>query len=160
MHLLFNPVLCGKRGALVSDVPAVLWHGIRGAFQYCILCPSHMHTCPCLRYVLITVTFPAVSLVFVNLSKVEFIWSPGRMTFSACMVVDVHLVHNWWSLSVSDLVPGDFIHVLGDAHVYKNHVDPLQEQLRNVPKPFPVGYQGLLSTKVHPLLNINFVSRV
>lgn len=41
---------------------------------------------------------------------------------------------------VSDLVPGDFIHVLGDAHVYKNHVEPLQEQLRNVPKPFPVSY--------------------
>jgi hypothetical protein len=28
--------------------------------------------------------------------------------------------------------------VLGDAHVYKNHVEPLQEQLQNIPKPFPV----------------------
>jgi dihydrofolate reductase/thymidylate synthase len=37
-----------------------------------------------------------------------------------------------------DLVPGDFIHVLGDAHVYKNHVEPLQAQLKNTPKPFPV----------------------
>ncbi|XP_048601112.1 bifunctional dihydrofolate reductase-thymidylate synthase 2-like isoform X3 [Brassica napus] len=39
---------------------------------------------------------------------------------------------------VCDLVPGDFIHVIGDAHVYKNHVRPLQEQLENPPKPFPV----------------------
>ncbi|KAG7579338.1 Dihydrofolate reductase-like domain superfamily [Arabidopsis thaliana x Arabidopsis arenosa] len=39
---------------------------------------------------------------------------------------------------VCDLVPGDFIHVLGDAHVYKTHVRPLQEQLLNPPKPFPV----------------------
>jgi dihydrofolate reductase/thymidylate synthase len=39
---------------------------------------------------------------------------------------------------VCDLVPGDFIHVLGDAHVYKTHVRPLQEQLLNLPKPFPV----------------------
>ncbi|CAM6020824.1 unnamed protein product [Sphagnum balticum] len=39
---------------------------------------------------------------------------------------------------VCDLVPGDFIHVLGDAHVYKNHVEPLQAQLKNTPKPFPV----------------------
>lgn len=38
---------------------------------------------------------------------------------------------------VCDLVPGDLVHVLGDAHVYKNHVEPLQEQLKNVPKPFP-----------------------
>ncbi|KAL1324193.1 hypothetical protein HN51_034365 [Arachis hypogaea] len=39
---------------------------------------------------------------------------------------------------VCDLVPGDFIHVIGDAHVYRNHVRPLQEQLQNHPKPFPI----------------------
>ncbi|KAI9127635.1 hypothetical protein K1719_000628 [Acacia pycnantha] len=39
---------------------------------------------------------------------------------------------------VCDLVPGDFVHVIGDAHVYRNHVRPLQEQLRNLPKPFPI----------------------
>ncbi|WRX15347.1 Thymidylate synthase/dCMP hydroxymethylase domain - like 1 [Theobroma cacao] len=37
-----------------------------------------------------------------------------------------------------DLVPGDFIHVLGDAHVYTNHVRPLQEQLQKLPKPFSI----------------------
>ncbi|XP_057456436.1 bifunctional dihydrofolate reductase-thymidylate synthase-like isoform X2 [Lotus japonicus] len=39
---------------------------------------------------------------------------------------------------VCDLVPGDFIHVIGDAHVYRNHVKPLQEQLQNLPRPFPI----------------------
>ncbi|XP_058091989.1 putative bifunctional dihydrofolate reductase-thymidylate synthase isoform X2 [Magnolia sinica] len=39
---------------------------------------------------------------------------------------------------VCDLIPGDFIHVLGDAHVYRNHVRPLQEQLQKLPKPFPI----------------------
>ncbi|KAL9296399.1 hypothetical protein ACSQ67_022295 [Phaseolus vulgaris] len=39
---------------------------------------------------------------------------------------------------VCDLVPGDFNHVIGDAHVYRNHVRPLQEQLQNQPKPFPI----------------------
>uniref|UniRef100_A0A7N0T8U2 Bifunctional dihydrofolate reductase-thymidylate synthase n=2 Tax=Kalanchoe fedtschenkoi TaxID=63787 RepID=A0A7N0T8U2_KALFE len=39
---------------------------------------------------------------------------------------------------VSDLVPGDFIHLMGDAHVYRTHVRPLQEQLKKHPKPFPV----------------------
>jgi dihydrofolate reductase/thymidylate synthase len=35
------------------------------------------------------------------------------------------------------LLPGDFVHVLGDAHVYANHVGPLREQLRNAPRHFP-----------------------
>ncbi|KAL2642408.1 hypothetical protein R1flu_009995 [Riccia fluitans] len=39
---------------------------------------------------------------------------------------------------ICDLVPGDFIHVLGDAHVYSTHVEPLEQQLKNTPKPFPV----------------------
>ncbi|XP_058087236.1 bifunctional dihydrofolate reductase-thymidylate synthase-like isoform X2 [Magnolia sinica] len=39
---------------------------------------------------------------------------------------------------ICDLIPGDFIHVLGDAHVYRTHVRPLQEQLQKLPKPFPV----------------------
>ncbi|KAF9609484.1 hypothetical protein IFM89_016570 [Coptis chinensis] len=39
---------------------------------------------------------------------------------------------------VCDVVPGDFIHVIGDAHVYKTHVRPLQEQLQRLPKPFPI----------------------
>ncbi|XP_010254750.1 PREDICTED: putative bifunctional dihydrofolate reductase-thymidylate synthase isoform X2 [Nelumbo nucifera] len=39
---------------------------------------------------------------------------------------------------VCDLIPGDFIHVIGDAHVYRTHVRPLQEQLQKLPKPFPI----------------------
>ncbi|GAB2267329.1 Bifunctional dihydrofolate reductase-thymidylate synthase 1 [Dionaea muscipula] len=44
---------------------------------------------------------------------------------------------------VCDLLPGDYIHVIGDAHVYSTHINPLQEQLQNLPKPFPV-------LKIHP----------
>ncbi|GAB2218984.1 hypothetical protein Droror1_Dr00006609 [Drosera rotundifolia] len=36
------------------------------------------------------------------------------------------------------LLPGDCTHVIGDAHVYSTHIKPLQEQLHNLPKPFPV----------------------
>jgi len=38
---------------------------------------------------------------------------------------------------VCGLKCGDFVHVLGDAHVYSNHVGPLQQQLKNHPLPFP-----------------------
>ncbi|KAL3150606.1 hypothetical protein ABBQ32_000413 [Trebouxia sp. C0010 RCD-2024] len=39
---------------------------------------------------------------------------------------------------VCGLQPGDFIHTMGDAHVYANHVEPLKEQLQNSLRPFPV----------------------
>lgn len=38
---------------------------------------------------------------------------------------------------ITNLKPGDFIHTLGDTHVYLNHVEPLKEQLGRTPRPFP-----------------------
>jgi len=38
---------------------------------------------------------------------------------------------------VCGLQPAELIHTLGDAHVYKNHVDPLKVQVTRTPKPFP-----------------------
>eukprot|EP01025_Chloroclados_australasicus_P040767 TRINITY_DN4276_c0_g1_i1.p1 TRINITY_DN4276_c0_g1~~TRINITY_DN4276_c0_g1_i1.p1 ORF type:complete len:572 (-),score=34.43 TRINITY_DN4276_c0_g1_i1:540-2234(-) len=38
---------------------------------------------------------------------------------------------------VCDLRVGDFVHVLGDAHVYTNHIDALYQQLENQPRHFP-----------------------
>lgn len=38
---------------------------------------------------------------------------------------------------VTGLEPGEFIHCLGDAHVYLNHIEALQEQIRREPRPFP-----------------------
>lgn len=38
---------------------------------------------------------------------------------------------------VCGLKRGELIHVLGDAHVYKNHIEPLKEQLQRYPYPFP-----------------------
>lgn len=38
---------------------------------------------------------------------------------------------------VTNLKPGDFVHTLGDAHVYSNHCSALEEQLKREPRPFP-----------------------
>lgn len=38
---------------------------------------------------------------------------------------------------VCGLAAGDFVHTIGDAHIYMNHVDAIKEQLTRVPKPFP-----------------------
>ena len=36
-----------------------------------------------------------------------------------------------------DLTPGIFVHTLGDAHIYLNHVEGLKVQLERTPKPLP-----------------------
>lgn len=38
---------------------------------------------------------------------------------------------------LTDLRPGDFVHTLGDAHIYQDHVESLQEQLKRTPTEFP-----------------------
>merc|ERR1712212_133254 len=39
--------------------------------------------------------------------------------------------------NVTGLEPGDFVHTLGDAHIYSNHVDQIREQIKREPRPFP-----------------------
>lgn len=41
---------------------------------------------------------------------------------------------------VCGLRAGDFVHSIGDAHVYLNHVNALKEQIERTPRAFPKLY--------------------
>ncbi len=47
---------------------------------------------------------------------------------------------------VTGLKPGDFVHTLGDAHLYANHLDQTREQLTRLPRATP-------SMRINPAIN-------
>ncbi|MDT8308416.1 MAG: thymidylate synthase [Bacteroidales bacterium] len=54
---------------------------------------------------------------------------------------------------VCDLVPGDFVHTFGDAHIYSNHIEQAKTQLLRTPKKLP---QLILNKEVKSIFNFTF----
>jgi thymidylate synthase len=54
---------------------------------------------------------------------------------------------------VTSLAPGEFVHTLGDAHLYLNHVNQAREQLRRAPFPLP---QIRLNPDVKSILDFRY----
>ena len=54
---------------------------------------------------------------------------------------------------VTGYEPGDFIHSIGDAHIYSNHMEQVETQLARTPKPLP---QLKIRRKVESLFDFRF----
>jgi len=54
---------------------------------------------------------------------------------------------------VTGLKPGEFIHTLGDAHIYLNHIEQVKLQLTREPYPLP---RMEINPSVTDLLNFRF----
>lgn len=50
--------------------------------------------------------------------------------------------------NILGLRPGRFIHVYGDIHIYRNHIEQVKEQLKRKPNPFP---RVIINGKVNSL---------
>lgn len=58
---------------------------------------------------------------------------------------------------VCGLSPKEFIHVMGDTHVYMNHVNALNEQIIRKPYPFPSLYIPRKVTSIDDFLFSDFI---
>jgi thymidylate synthase len=54
---------------------------------------------------------------------------------------------------VCGLKLGDFVHTLGDAHVYSNHMEQVNEQLSRTPKSLP---KMRINSKVNDIFSFKY----
>jgi len=60
---------------------------------------------------------------------------------------------------VTGLKPRKFIHIIGDAHIYSNHLDQTRRQITRTPRPFPkLSFRG--GARIHNIEDFTFSSFV
>lgn len=111
-----------KRRLIVSA-----WHP--GELDYDEQQPPKAALCPCHILFQFFVADGKLSLQMYQRSGDMFLGVPFNIASYSLLL---HMV-----AQVTDLTPHEFVHVIGDAHIYHNHFDAVKEQLERAPLPFP-----------------------
>lgn len=106
---------------------------------------KHMALPPCHTLIQFYIADGKLSLQLYQRSADIFLGVPFNIASYALLLMMV--------AQVTNLKPGEFVHTLGDAHIYQNHLDQVKLQLTRTPRKRPI---MVLNPNVKSLFDFTF----